>query len=231
MDLATYQLLSGITVASGDIIRTTAQIAKTQAIIESLLGFSLDPSEAAQNQYSEIGKTKDDCPCDTPADLDAPDVVINAYRLFPYNKDDRYFKIDPALSVNAVKLVRNNVTFKTIEDYRAEYKNGYIKFLEQIKCWCSCIDDCSQIQLAVDASWLGAEFDYLENTLPDDLLMIWTDMITYYSDSKNNIKSETLGSHSYTKFGNYPPETLDVNIAILKRYSGPNGLLSKTITI
>lgn len=231
MDISTYEQLTGLVVSATDEAKILAQIDRTQSILEGLLGFSIDPTIASENQYVETGKTKTDCPCDTPDDLDPADQVISAYRLFPYNKDDHYLVIDPATVINAVKLVRNGVTFKTIDDFRANYKNGYIKYLEQIKCWCTCNDYCDQVQLAVDASWLGSDIDYNEIPLPNDLLRVWADMVNFYSDPKNNIKSETLGTHSYTKFTNDPPEMLLVNISTIKKYAGPNGSIYKTITI
>lgn len=232
MDLSTYEELTGLTVETTDETRVIAQIDRTQSILEALLGYSLDTSIAGENRYSEIGKTKEECDCDTPdeEDLDAPDAVVSAYRLFPYNKHDHYLSIDPATSVNAVKLVRNGITFKTIDDFKVNYRQGFIKFIEQIRCWCL-YDYCSQVQLAVDAVWMGSEIDYNISPLPNDLLNIWADMVTFYSDPKWNIKSETLGTHSYSKFTTDPPEILLINLSILKKYAGPNGTINKTITI
>jgi hypothetical protein len=231
MTLAEYEILTGVTVPIANQTRVTAQIAKTQAILESLLGYSLDPSIASENQYDELGISPTECPCDTPTTLNPAEPVQFAYRLFPYNKKDSILSIDPAFSINQVKLVRNGITFKTIDDWHGILKNGLIKYLQQNLCWCSCCDLCEGVQLAVDAVWLGAEVDYNNVELPVDLQGVWAEMITYYSCPKTNIKSETLGSHSYTKFQDEKPEMISINQSIIKKYAGPNGLLARTITI
>ena len=231
MTLAEYETLTGITVPVASQARVTAQIARTQAILESILGYSLDPAIASDNQYDELGISTTDCPCETPTDLNPAEPVQFAYRLFPYNTKDSILSIDPALSINQVKLVRNGITFKTIDDWHGISKNGFIKYLQQIECWCSCCQDCEAVQLAVDAVWIGAEVDYNDVVLPADLQGVWADMITYYSCPKTNIKSETLGSHSYTRFADEKPETVLFNQSIIKKYVGPNGLWARIITI
>lgn len=233
MTIAEYEDLTGITVPASKTVLYEAKIAKTQAILESLLGYSLDPSVASENEYVEQGISPTECPCDTPTTLNPAEAVLFAYRLFPYNKKDSILSIDPAISINTVKLVRNGVTFKTIDDYHAISKRGLIKYLEQIDCWCTCCDDCDGVQLAVDAVWFGAEVNYNDPILPADLLGVWADMVSYYADSKvqEGIKSETLGSHSYTKFDNKSPESNYVNESIIRKYCGPNGLWARVITI
>lgn len=231
MDISLYETLTGISVPSSKITLVEAQISKSQAILETLIGYSLDPSIASENEYTELGISQVECPCEIPETLNPAEPVLFAYRLFPYNKHDSILSIDPAISINSVKLVRNGVTFKTIDNYLAISKGGFIKYLQQIDCWCNCCGDCDGVQLAVDAVWLGAEVDYNDQNLPNDLLTVWADMAKYYSDTNSNIKSETLGSHSYTKFNDDKPEVNLTNQAIIKKYVGPNGLWAKTITL
>ena len=230
MTIAEYETLTGINVPSSSEAFVLAQLNKSQRILESMLGFTLDPTKVNTNQYTEIGKTQSDCPC--PSDslvLDAPDAIINAYRLFSYNSKDQFLSIDPATAIHKVKLVKDGVTYLTLDadEYRGEYKNGLIKYLEQIRCWCNCQCLCKYVQLAVDADWVWPT----GSNIPSDLLDILAEMGTYYSDNKNNIKSETLGSHSYTKFDNDKPEYTTENLAIIKKYAGPNGSVYRTITI
>lgn len=223
MNITEYQELSGINVASKDVDRVTATISKTQKILEGMLGYSLDTRDT--NEYDEIGKTITECPCDINLDnLSAPDSVEFAYRLFTYREDDKYLSIDPATVIYAVKLVKDGVTVKTLDsdDYRAHFKNGLIKFIERRKLWCDV--ECEFVQLAVDAEWAFEE-------VPDDLSYIWADMITYYSDLNKDIKSQVLGTHSYTKFDNREPENKSENLSIIKKYAGPNGSLNRTVTV
>lgn len=223
MNITEYQELSGINVASKDVDRVTATISKTQKILEGMLGYSLDTRDT--NEYDEIGKTITECPCDIDLNnLSAPDSVEFAYRLFTYREDDKYLSIDPATVIYAVKLVKDGVTVKTLDsdDYRAHFKNGLIKFIERRKLWCDV--ECEFVQLAVDAEWAFEE-------VPDDLSYIWADMVTYYSDLNKDIKSQVLGTHSYTKFDNKEPENKTQSLSIIKKYAGPNGSLNRTVTV
>lgn len=223
MNITEYQELSGINVASKDVDRVTATISKTQKILEGMLGYSLDTRDT--NEYDEIGKTITECPCDIDLNnLSAPDSVEFAYRLFTYREDDKYLFIDPATVIYAVKLVKDGVTVKTLDsdDYRAHFKNGLVRFIERRKLWCDV--ECELVQLAVDAEWAFEE-------VPVDLLYIWADMITYYSDLNKDIKSQVLGTHSYTKFDNREPENKSQSLSIIKKYVGPNGSLNRTVTV
>lgn len=229
MNLSDYESITGINVHSASETFVTAQIVRTQRILESLLGYSLDTPDT--NQYVEIGKTATTCPCpeinmDT---LEDPDDVEYAYRLYTYNRKDKYFMIDPATEIHAVKLVKDGLTLRTLEadDYRAHSKFGFIKYLEECDscCWCACDYDCYCTQLAVDADWLWPD------DLPNDLLQVWAEMTTWYSDKKNDIKSETLGTHSYTRSENIRAELEDHNMTIINKYAGGNGTANRIPTI
>lgn len=226
-----YIQITGLSVPESQGVSVVAQIKRQRRSLERMLGYPLEESAVNDNQYTEIGKTSIDCPCgsiDTDNLLD-PDAVVYAYRLFTYNKHDTYLHIDPASAVHKVKLVKGGVTVKTLDSdfYRLDYKNGFIKYIEQCQCWCTCSGDCGCVQLAVDASWLWPDDD----NIPSELEDLWMDMVTYYSDRKKDIKSETLGPHSYTKFGNSAPESLAENVAIINKYIGGNGSLNRTITL
>lgn len=229
MNLAEYQTLTGITVPSTQTAKVTATIARTQAMLETLLGFTLDPDKVNENLYIELGKTSQECFCPSVnlENLQPADEVVKAYRLYRFNDLDKYFHIDPFTKVHAVKLVflkegttDNGITLKTFDwnEVRLQMKQGFGKFIEHCNdCLCSCsCTDC--VQLAVDADWLWP------SDIPDDLLYVWADMITYYSDDKKKeIKSESIDTHSYTRFDNKPPETDANNLAVIRKYAGPYG--------
>jgi hypothetical protein len=237
MDIDDYETITGTTVAAGDITRVTATIAKVQRILETMLGYTLDPELVEENEYVEIGKSATACPCPdvNMETLEDPDAVVGAYRMYSYNRNDQYLAIDPATDIHAVKLVKDGVTLKTLDtdEYRAHLKQGIIKFLERCETctWCLCQEDCYCAQLAVDADYMvpGADFDD-----------VWTDMVTFYSDPKKDVQSERLGSHSYTKYFDSSksqpislprPEMQPQNLAIITKYSGPNGSVHRTIVI
>jgi hypothetical protein len=206
MTVQEWEQLTGKTATSN----TAAMIAKAQAVLETLLGYTLGESE---NEYVEIGKTAQTCPCPNidMDNLEDPDEVQGDYRLFPYHKEDKYLAIDPATEVYAVKLVKDGLTFKTLTDIRFNHKGGVIQFIEQCEtCTCDFKEECFCVQLAVDADW----------TVPDPLLHVWADMVTFYSNDKQDIKSETLGPHSYTKFDRLPEDKFK---SIIQKYAGPNG--------
>jgi hypothetical protein len=224
MDITTYETITGTTVATADTARVTAVINKVQRMLEAMLGYTLDITLADTNEYTELGKTASECPCGE-IDLDtllAPDAVAYAYRLYDYNPSDKYLSIDPCLNVSNVKLVRGGITLKTldIDEYMVQTRQGVSKYLEMCPtCLLHCLCNCKCVQLAVDAEWLW------DTTLPDDLLDVWAEMITFYSDNKKDIKSESLGTHSYTRTS-IAPETLSANLTILQKYAGANGSLS-----
>lgn len=230
MDLAKYQELTGITVKSSQTNLVEAQIRRTQRVLETLLGFTLDPDKAGENLYNEQGKAPTECACSNvdAESLQDPDPLQGAYRMYSYDSKDRYFHVDPFCTVYSVKLVVDGVTIKTFEpdEYRVHYgRDGMAKYIENCQyklCACTCAD-C--VQLAVEANWLWQD----AGDLPEDLLDVWSDMITYNVDCKKNIRSETIGPHTYTKFDKEDPVTFKANLAVLKRYAGPYGAVTKVL--
>lgn len=241
MNIAKYQEISGITVDDSDVASINASINRSRITLETMLGYTLKKSKAGINQYEEKGKTTADCIfTGTIFDLDNlqlsdPDPVQGSYRLFSYNKSDQYFKVDPFTKLHAVKLVfiragdePNGITHKTFSDSRMRVQKGmagiskYIERCKECLCVCKC-NDC--VQLAVDAEWLN------EECVPEDLLYIWADIVGYYSDPKRFITAETLATHSYKQDVAPAPETIAENLAIIQKYAGPYGSVSKTVTI
>lgn len=233
MDIERFEEITGTTVSSSQQTRYTALINKTRRILESMLGYTLDPAHADDNQYIELGKTATECPSPHSVDLNslvAPDAVQGAYRLYKYYPKHINIVLDPATAVYKIKLVNGNVTYKTLEshEYRVNKINGIITSVELIpSCWDTCtLCLCDSLQLAIDAEYLWQN----SVDIPEDLLSVWADMVTYHF-GKNNIKSETLGTHSYTKFSDTKAEDEIYNKNILQKYVGPNGSLYRIITI
>jgi hypothetical protein len=232
VDLDIYQTVSGITVPSSQTTKVAAVIDRTRAMLETMLGYPLDPDEATQNLYNELGKTQSqDWSClnvDTENLLPA-DTVHGAYRVFDYNPLDVVQILDPfdvSTGPYAVKLVRGRVTVRTFET--SEYaltsrKGGLGGGLQLLQpTWvCSCGRNC--LQLAIDADWDWMTDDDGEQNIPNDLLGVWADMVTFYGDDKRNIRSQTVLSHSWNKFDNRAPEAEDYNRAVIKAYAGPRG--------
>lgn len=233
MDLKTYERLTGIECGSNDKFMQ-AQLRRSQSMLETMLGFTLSPDLANTNIYNELGKTSRDCFCPSSVqnddDLEPADEVIGAYRLFDYNPDDVFHAIDPFKVIHKAKLVyvrtgggTDGITIRTFDNdqIRSHFGVGnFAKYIEHCKnCFCSCQCDTNCVQLAVDADWLWGENDQI----PDDLLYVLADMVTYYSDQKRDIKSESITTHSYTKFDKIAPETEPSNMAVIKKYAGAHG--------
>lgn len=233
MNLAQYIALTGTTVS--DTARVTAEILRARRKLESLLGYTLDPTLRNTNNYNELGKASSDFSCSIANDatLLPPDPVVTAYRLYNYNPKDPFLHVDPFTDVNKVKLVYirqgaspNGITVKTFE-YVREYQgrtawSKYLSEFDDYYSYRSCHDH--NLQLAVDAVW---QFE----TIPDELLDVWADMTTYYSDDRSNVKSESILTHSYTKFDTDKPETRSENMQVLTKYAGPHGTLAKQVVI
>ncbi len=222
MDLEQYQELTGVTVPTAKEALYEAQLLRVQAMLETLLGYTLTPADVLTNLYNEEGISQQECSCscvDTD-NLNPADEVEYAYRLYRYNWKDKYLLTDPFTAVHKVKLVKDGVTVKVLDpsEYRVQYgRDNIAKYIEVCdSCYCTC--DCTDcIQLAVDADWVW------QDELPNDLLYVWADMVTYYVDCKQDVRSETIGAHSYTKFDNTAPELLPNNISVLERYAGAYG--------
>jgi hypothetical protein len=240
VDLSKYQELSGLSVPAGKTAYMNAQLKRIQGQLEIQLGYTLTPDNVKLNIYNELGKTTHEtaCPDVDTLTLDPADDVVDAYRIFDYNELDRYFLIDPFKKVNKVKLVflkqgggTNGVTVKTFDEthLKEQYSNdGFGKYLERQNDWIFSLRcPYGSYQLAVDAEWL---WDTDNDVIPDDLLYVWADMVTYYSDPKRFIQLERVTSHEYRKFERKAPETEPNNLAILKKYAGPYGSLSNQPT-
>lgn len=240
MDIEKYQELTGITVSASNQAAVKAQIKRAKTTLETLLGYTLTKNKVNENEYEEKGKTKVDCAfltlsqIDIDSDLNPADEVVSGYRLFRYNELDKYLTADPFTKLNAVKLVfiesgdePNGITIKTFNSnhLRVQKLQGFSKYIEICReCWCLC--ECKTcVQVAIDADWL------YEDCLPNELLYLWADIVTYEVDCKKNIKSESVGPHSYTKFDKTLPQDLPKNLAVIQKYAGPNGTAFRTITV
>lgn len=233
MDQSTFTKLTGLTLSTSQSDRFSLVAGLCAEQLEEMLGWPLDPNEW-DNQYIEIGKSKSEWDClsaDT-SDLDPPDEVIGLTRLYTWNPADPYIFIDPAKKINALKIVRNGVTYKTFDAdcYSLRLQNAATSFGRYIgvdewhhdwllRYWpkpflvCEHRGDGDYLQLAVDGNWL--------DDLPTSLTKVWADLIAYELDVKRDIKSESMLSHSYTRDKRADP--LSVHASTLAKYVGPRG--------
>lgn len=236
MDLSAYKQLSGVTVSAARSQFVAAQINRCKAMLETMLGYTLSPESVTKNLYNELGKASRECACPDVdiEDLQDPDEVVGAYRLYEYNVLDEFFHIDPFKTINKVKLVYvkpngDGITLKTFDDdeIRSDIgRDGIGKYLEHCR-HCLCVCECTNcVQLAVDADWFWGEND----NIPDDLLYVLADMVTWYSNPRKDIKSESITTHSYTKFDQVAPEKEPSNMAVIQKYAGPYGTVTITPT-
>lgn len=139
-------------------------------------------------------------------------------RYFQYNKSDKYLTFDPFETITSVKLVRDaeDIFTFTDDDYRVHTSNGITKSIEPYNLCIqnSCCTDHTQLKVVAEWEW---------DTIPTDLQYLWTDMVTHYTDSNNNLKSQTLGTHSYTKADMKAPQDKTENQVIIGKYAGSNG--------
>lgn len=184
---------------------------------ETLTGKTVSASQ--QTYYTAmIAKTKSMLENILGYSLDAQTVA--ATRLFAFHPHDKYIKIDPFETITSVKLVNDAVDefIFTTDDYRIHTAHGITKALQLCNsCYanfCSCYN-CVQLQVVAEWQW---------DSLPTDLQLLWSDMITYYTDNSSNIKSQTLGTHSYTKFDMQAAQQKSENQIIIGKYQGGNGM-------
>lgn len=241
MNLQKYQELTGKTLSDAEKSVVKSQIRRSLHKLENLLGFTLDLSKTNTNIYNELGKAQNDLFWSYPdvdtSNLLPPDEVIGAYRLFNFNDDDMYLHVDPFTAVHNVKLVYitngypedTGITFETLEkdEVRPQYgRDGVGKYIERIKpFWWRWDFPRNNVQLAVDADWLWSD------CLPPELEWMVVEMVNYYQDPKNNIRSESIEGHSWSKYDKVLPEAEPQNAAFIKRYAGPYGAAAKVPTL
>lgn len=247
MDLAKYTELTGEAVAIADETRYKAVIRRTNALLESALGYSLAPNKNLEKK--ELGKIQFQgvypyFPIQQ-ADLLPADEQEGSYRLFNYKELDTFIQTDPTSNIYHVKLVRvqNDDSFITVfdlNDFTSKTSLGFGKWIQRSASWFNWnwynhivaeVGNGNGLMVAVDADWLTCK------NMPADLAYVWADMVTYYSSDNvsviGNIKSESINGHSYSftnagggKGEDFAPHQSPQGIATVKQYAGPKGLLA-----
>ena len=209
MNLDEYEELTGKRVADNQRAVITAHLDRAQILLEEALGFPLDPEVASENLYTEEG--------------------VGAYRLYPYNNLDKFWHVDPFTAVHGVKLIKiDEVTDLEVDEFRAPVgRGGWGKYIERIypgRYW-DFNRTCNTAgwQIAVDADWLGAGTEDDGELIPIELKLVIADLATHYGDANRNIRSESLGTRSYSKFEPKAPLEDSATKAVLGRYAGPHG--------
>lgn len=238
MDQPTFKQLTGIELDCDQAERFTNVVSLSKLQLEGMLGWPLDP-EDFENQYEEEGKIRSSVLClcnEEEENLDSPDDVVGRYRVYKYFSTDTFIKIDPALEIHAVKLVKGNITYRTFEtdEYFPVWKNGNPKFCTSLQIRKECLTPCNwlyacpgEYMIAVDAEWAfpNTEDEEPLTTLPLELQKVWADMVANEFEEKKDIKSESITSHSYTKF---EPKTIyEIYKAVFDKYAGPTGTVRR----
>lgn len=237
MDQNTYSSLTGLQLTKSQAARLGIVSELAKAVLEEMLGWPLDPADW-ENQYDEFGKSKNEYSCFSidRDNLDEPDEVEGSYRLYPFDPKNLFHLIDPAITVHKVKIVNGDVTCHTFDpeqDYNLSGKNGNPRFNRWIrlrKMWWGC--HCGYFEphglmMAVDADWAfpQSEEDTCVKSLPVVLQKVWAELIQGELDLKKDIKSESITSHSYTKFDR---QTIEQKYGkLLQDYVGPLGTLKR----
>lgn len=134
----------------------------------------------------------------------------SSIRIFPIGRE-RVYLIDPISEIESAKLQNGSTEYiLDEEEYILMPSQGIVKYLRLVNRYCS---SSLYLQLVVEGTW---EF----SDLPNDLLLVWADLVTYYADGKKDISSESLGTHSYTR---KLVDPLALHKATLQKYAGGNG--------
>ncbi len=231
LDEIEYEDLTGISLAESQLGRFNAILAVAVAQLEELLGWPLSPN-SWDDQYAEIGKSKSNLSCpNADAELDPPDVPIGTTRLFTLYPGEPYMAIDPATEIHSVKWIRGNITCIDYDEsaYIPKYGNGNpstVRWIGIRKLMCDCIRMKEPREFAVDADWAYQDEDG-EPDLPIELKAVLVDMIKEELDPRSDIKSESVVSHSYTKFDRVLAEDKHANT--IKKFAGPHGTASRRL--
>lgn len=141
-------------------------------------------------------------------------------RKYPYNQNDTYLVIDPCTNITSATLYNDSELIHTFttDEYREVYQGACITALH-LKSSCALLCTTT-VELRVTATWQFA-------TVPADLNMVWADLVTYLIDPANNIKSQSLGTHSYTKGSTKSTIESDYSVSVLTKYAGPLGSIAR----
>lgn len=239
MDQSTFTNLTGITPTPSQTVAFGSIAQMAGETLAEALGWPLNPEDWG-NQYTELGKLPApeswDFDSDWDIDLDdllPPDTVIGQLRQYRWEEHDQYLHIDPATTINAVKLVKDGVTVRTFnpQHYRTQKVNGPVTYSRYIELrpdsllskwllflWAPMPEvmfgmEHRFVQIVVDADWGFTK-------LPLTLQRVWAEQIAYEFDLKRDITSESMLGHSYGKKARDTPVVKYV--ATLQKYAGPN---------
>ncbi len=245
MTIAEFQELTGAEVPTSDTARVKAVIRRTEAKLESLLGYSL----TRQNTWTELGKVQSSGNTPFPSlpvsdsvldNLKPADKAEGDYQLFNFDELNTHIRINPAQEVYRAKIVLpvSRDEFITILDLKngTPYLNaaGLVVAISRYANWYTSPWYSSlsgfhkaNLMLAVDADYVNV---CDANQYPD-LAYLLTDMITYYSDPNYSvmgvIRSESIDSHSYSRASTgktadeSSPEGQASSQRIIQKYAGP----------
>jgi hypothetical protein len=245
MTIAEYEKLTGVTVSDADTDRMNAVLRRSEARLETLLGYSL----SKQKKWTELGKVQYSGFTPFPS-LPVSDAVLDNllpaddqtgdYQLFNFDELDKHFRINPAKEVYRAKIVIpiNSDEFITIVDLGSltPYLNsaGLVVALTRHTAWFQWTwwsllswGDRKNLMLAVDADYVNC----VDANKYPDLAYLLCDMATYYSDPNYSvlgvIRSESIDSHSYSRAstGTTPdsaaPEGQSSSKLVIEKYAGP----------
>lgn len=233
MNQSTFTKLTGRTLTTAQATLLAGSVETAKQTLEELLGWPLDPG-CWGDQYLERGKTTSDdfCITDVDTELDDPDDVVGSTRVFNWDPRDRFLLIDPAVTIHAVKLVADDVTYETFElgEYRPQWVNGNERYARYIEIRHDCpwvsrhLYCCCNVgrQIAVDADW---GFD----SLPRVLKKAWAELVWDDLNAHRDLRSQTLGPHSYT-FAT-AAEAGRRHAGMIRHFAGPNGAVDQGMVI
>lgn len=209
MTIDQFSELTGITVSISDVPKYTASILSTRLLLEQLLGYTLDESKVDENEW--VGHTP-----------------TFAYRVFNCDRADDSIWVDPFNTLHKVYAIYSNNESEILNDSQIEYylSNGWTRYVGLHNCFkmiTNCL--CSPVKIAVDADWIG------KDCFPDEIMLTWATLASEFADESRNIRSETIGSHRYERFGS-DSEASQREMAVINKYrqrlvrfAGPRGLL------
>lgn len=246
MTIAEYQDLTGTVVSDADTPRITAIISRSEARLETLLGYSL----SKQKKWTELGKVQLDGSIpfpslpvndDTLNNLSDPDDTSGDIQLFNFNTLDKHFRINPAKEVYRAKIVMPIDSNEFITIYELQYVTPYLNSVGLVTAltrsstwfnwtwWNSLMFmDRSKLMLAVEAKYVNL----CDAEKYSDIAYLLTDMVQYYSDPAfsllGNIHSESIDTHTYARKPpllstpeDSAPESQASAKMIIEKYAGP----------
>ena len=237
-----YAEYKGLEFTEETIATYTPLLQRAISLMETKLGFPLDPEKRPTIDIAGVSKHGCDCRMENidSESLDPAPEITGSLTMAPFDKRMQNQRVNPFASIYNVYVAKRVegtgevVVLQEATNYqpiiRSNGFGNYIKGCQNNHCAVVCGDTCKDcVSLLIDGDWLS-----LDN-LPDELIFMLFDVMDWLEDggfTNTGVTSESVDGHSvsygdWAKVHGYTPYDDPSNALILARYLGAFGDISR----